>query len=56
MMLDNNTVTNYEEYSYNMPDDYNLTRDGPYMGILNQINPDSGNNMALSENLGPGGI
>ena len=27
--LDNDGLTNYEEYSYNMPEDYNLTKDGP---------------------------
>ena len=37
--LDNDGLTNYEEYSYNMPDDYNLTKDGPYMNGLNPINP-----------------
>ena len=41
--LDNDGLTNYEEYSYNMPDDYNLTKDGPYTGGLDPINPDSDN-------------
>ncbi len=36
--LDNDGLTNYEEYSYNMPDDYNLTKDGPYTGGLNPLN------------------
>ena len=39
--LDNDTLTNYEEYSYNMPENYNLTRDGPYASGLNPINPDT---------------
>ena len=41
--MDNDGLTNYEEYSYNIPEDYNLTRDGPYTGGLNPINPDSDN-------------
>ena len=40
--LDNDTLTNYEEYSRGMPEDYNLTIDGPYSSGLSPINSDNG--------------
>ncbi len=35
--LDNDTLTNYEEYSYNMPDDYDITISGPYDSHISPI-------------------
>jgi len=39
--MDNDAITNYDEYAYGMPEDYNLTVNGPYDGGLSPINCDT---------------